>query len=81
VTDQRSGEDRRRQPRGGRRAGDSAWSTTDLANCIGMSASFVRDEIEAGEISAVRFGREWRVPHAEVIRYLTAKGWPLPPAA
>jgi excisionase family DNA binding protein len=73
--------DRRHEPRGGRRAGErqvDAWSTGTMADCIGMSSDFVRREIEAGELKASRFGREYRIQVDEVRRYLLAKQFPIP---
>lgn len=71
---------RRAIPRGGRRPGDAlnAWSTGQLAQCIGMSTDFVVGEIRAGELGASKFGREYRIAVAEVRRYLISKGFPLP---
>lgn len=60
--------DRRRQ----------AWTTGQLAEHIGMSASFVLAEIRGKELTASQFGREYRIHADEVRRYLVAKGWPLP---
>lgn len=77
-TDTRRQHDRRIAPRGGRRESDRAWSTGRLARCIGMSGNFVLDEIKGGEITAARFGREYRIPVEEVRRYLTARGFPIP---
>lgn len=57
----------------------AAWSTTDLAVWTGMSAEFFRDEIAAGELRAVRFGRVWRIHVGEVTRYLANKGFSIPP--
>jgi excisionase family DNA binding protein len=59
----------------------AAWSTRDLAAWTGMSLDFFLDEIDAGELRAVRFGRSWRVPVSEVTRYLANKGFPVPPIA
>ncbi len=77
--------DRRSGPRqGGRRASDrpsgNAWTTAQVAYHIGMSPGFVLCEIKAGDIVASQFGREWRITHAEVVRYCEAKGWPAPSA-
>lgn len=58
----------------------NAWSTGQLAQCIGMSSDFVVDEIRAGELTASKFGREYRISVAEVRRYLVSKGFPLPAA-
>lgn len=75
-------EERRAVRRGGRRAMDTptggAWSPGQLAFHIGMSHDFVLAEIRAGEIVASPFGRQWRIATAEVVRYLTAKRFPLP---
>lgn len=75
--------DRRTGPRqGGRRCTDAptgnAWTTSQLAYHIGMSRDFILGEIDAGEIVASRFGREYRIARAEVVRYLTVKRFPLP---
>lgn len=43
-----------------------------------MSTNFLLKEIEAGELHAVKFGREWRVPILAACTYLESKGWPLP---
>lgn len=55
-----------------------AWSVSQLAEWIGMSKQFVRNEIKAKEIKASTFGGEYRIPTGEVLRYLEAKGWPTP---
>lgn len=52
-------------------------STLDMAARTGMSAEFVRLEIEAGELHAIRFGRVWRIPAEEADRYLAAKQFPV----
>ena len=57
------------------------WATTDLAEWTGMSADFVLDEIHCGELRAARFGRHYRIPLPEVLRYLRAKGFTLPSGA
>jgi hypothetical protein len=64
---------------GGRRATDHSIPLRPLAEAIGMSADFLLKEIAAGELKAVQFGRAWRVPTFEACRYLSDKGWPLPP--
>lgn len=69
------------RPPTGRRAMDrpaNAWSTGQMAYCVGMTTWFVVREIEAGEIKGVRIGREYRIPIVEVRRYLQAKGFPVP---
>lgn len=81
MDEQRSGDDRRRPPRGGRRQSDQAWTVTQLAAEINMSSNFIRTEIETGELRASKFGREYRIAYEEVARYLTSKGWPAPPAS
>ena len=65
---------------GGRRASDQQvpWTTTQLAAWIGMSADFVLREIYARELVASQFGREYRIPVAEVKRYLQVKAFPVP---
>ena len=67
---------------GGRRSTDApsgnAWTTSQLANYIGMSRDFVIGEIDAGELVASKFGREYRIHREEIIRYLTVKRFPLP---
>lgn len=77
--------DRRSGPRqGGRRASDiptgNAWTTGQLAHWIGMSPDFVITEIAAGELVASKFGREYRIARAEILRYLTVKRFPVPDA-
>lgn len=57
------------------------WSTGRLAIHIGMTANFIRTEIESGELRASRFGREWRIELTEVRRYCRANRWPEPPEA
>lgn len=69
------------RPPGGRRSIDkpaNAWSTGQMAWCIGMSSGFVLKEIMAGELQASIFGGEYRIHIGEVQRYLTAKGFPVP---
>ena len=61
-----------------RNARGTPLSTGQIASAIGMSAQFVRDEINAGELKAFRVGSrrrlEWRVSFAEAKRYLTRIG-------
>jgi excisionase family DNA binding protein len=57
---------------------ETAWSPTQVAYYIGMSADFVRSEIRAGDIKASMFGREWRIATVEVIKYLDARQFPPP---
>jgi excisionase family DNA binding protein len=72
---------------GGRRRGDKPsselgqpppLSTSALAKRIGMSASFVRMEIRAGEIRAIRVGHGrrcvYRIPFDEAMRYVRQLG-------
>ena len=54
------------------------WATTDVAAWTGMSTDFVLDEIHCGELRAARFGRHYRIPFPEVVRYLREKGFTLP---
>ena len=54
------------------------WTTTDLAQWTGMSTDFVLDEIHCRELRAARFGRHYRIPFPEVLRYLREKGFTLP---
>ena len=49
-----------------------------MADWTGMSADFVLDEIHCGELRAARFGRHYRIPFPEVLRYLREKGFTLP---
>ena len=49
-----------------------------MAEWTGMSTDFVLDEIRCGELRAARFGRHYRIPFPEVLRYLRAKGFMLP---
>ena len=49
-----------------------------MADWTGMSADFVLDEIHWGELRAARFGRHYRIPFPEVLRYLREKGFTLP---
>ena len=55
-----------------------SWATTDLADWTAMSTDFVLDEIHCGELRAARFGRHYRIPFPEVLRYLREKGFTLP---
>jgi excisionase family DNA binding protein len=82
VTEQRSGFDRRRtiRPGSGRRATDQAWDTRAIAECIGMSLTFVQDEIRAGQIRGAKFGRHWRVHRDDVLLYLKARNYRIPPS-
>ena len=57
----------------------NAWSTAQMAFCIGMSAGFVQSEIICGELKASLFGGSYRIAATEVRRYLEAKGFPVPP--
>ena len=54
------------------------WTTADVAAWTGMSTDFVLDEIHCGELRAARFGRHYRIPFPEVLRYLREKGFTLP---
>lgn len=55
-----------------------ARTLRDLADVTGMSVDFFYLEIDAGELRAAKFGREYRVPADEADRYLTAKQFPVP---
>lgn len=69
------------RPPTGRRAMDrpaNAWSTGQMAYCLGMTTWFVAHEIETGELKASRIGREYRIHYTEVRRYLQAKDFPVP---
>jgi len=59
----------------------AGWSTQDLSAWTGMSHDFFLDEINAGELRAIRFGRKYVIPVREVTRYLSNKGYPVPPIA
>lgn len=45
------------------------FKVEELANKWSLSAKFVRREIWAGKLKAVRFGKAVRVPVEEVARY------------
>ena len=53
-------------------------STSQLAQAIGFSSEFVRLEIEAGELHAVKCGRgllkHYRIPWPEARRYAAQMG-------
>lgn len=53
-------------------------TTSQLAIVTGLSAQFIRMEIVAGELKAVRIGRarrkEYRIPWREARRYARALG-------
>ncbi len=66
------------RPRASKPTSAHAWSVSQLADWIGMSKQFVRNEIKAKELQASTFGGEYRIPTGEVVRYLEAKGWPTP---
>lgn len=50
-----------------------AWGPGEVAGMLGVSYSTVLDLIHSGELSAIRLGRYWVVPVAEVDRYLEAR--------
>jgi excisionase family DNA binding protein len=60
------------------RGSADSWTPARLAAEIGMSVKFVRTEISLGEVRAVKLGREYRIPYAEVQRYCKTIGWPVP---
>ena len=51
-----------------------------IADVIGMSLDFVYTEIRAGELEAIKVGREFRIERAEAVRYLRALHAPVPDA-
>jgi excisionase family DNA binding protein len=53
-------------------------SPRDVAEAIGMSVDFVYLEIEQGELTASRFGRQYRIAFVEVVRYFEEKRFPMP---
>lgn len=55
-----------------------ARTLRDLADVTGMSVDFFYLEIAEGELHAVKFGREYRIPADEVDRYLAEKRFPKP---
>ncbi len=57
---------------------DTGVTTGDMSRYTGMSQRFFQEEIQAGEIPAAKFGRTYRIPDREAIRYLKQKGWPIP---
>lgn len=69
------------RPPTGRRSVDvpaNAWSTGQMAFWVGMRTETILREIEAGELRASMFGREYRIHVAEVRRYLISKDFPMP---
>lgn len=69
------------RPPTGRRSVDvpaNAWSTGQMAFWVGMRTETILREIEAGELRASMFGREYRIHVGEVRRYLLAKDFPMP---
>lgn len=56
----------------------AALTTSEMARMVGMSATFIRNEIRAGHITAARMGRGrkcvFRIPHAEALRYARRAG-------
>jgi excisionase family DNA binding protein len=59
-------------------AGGPPLTTRELARMIGMSATFIRDEIRNGHLHAVSVGRGrkrvFRIPVREARRYVKALG-------
>jgi excisionase family DNA binding protein len=53
-------------------------TTSELARLIGMSATFVRKEIDSGYLRAIRIGRGrkrvFRIPISEARRYIRTLG-------
>jgi len=56
----------------------AVFSTAELASMVGMSATFIRTEIQSGEIKAIRLGRGrrhvFRIPYREAVRYMQCLG-------
>jgi excisionase family DNA binding protein len=48
------------------------YSTRELANWLGVSARLIQMQAASGKLRAIRVGREWRIPHSEVLRRF---GW------
>jgi len=49
------------------------FSIADVASLFGISKTTVRRKIKAGEIKAIKVGRQYRVPLEEVLR-IKSKG-------
>ena len=56
----------------------SPLSTTELAEIVGMSPTFIREEIKSGQLHAIRVGRGrkpvFRIPVREAIKYIRQLG-------
>jgi excisionase family DNA binding protein len=50
---------------------DKPWlSVAEIAGYMGVSAHVVTSMLRAGELPAVKFGREWRVARTDLEMYL-----------
>jgi excisionase family DNA binding protein len=50
---------------------EKQWlSVADIAVYMGVSSHVVTSILRAGEMPAVKFGREWRVARADLEKYL-----------
>lgn len=50
--------------------GKGAITLDEYGRYVGCSPKVLRGMIERGQLHAVRFGREWRIPRAEAFRVL-----------
>jgi hypothetical protein len=61
------------------RADGPPLTTSELAQIVGMSSTFIRSEIKHGALSALSIGRGrkhvFRIPVAEAARYLRQLGF------
>ena len=50
------------------------WSTSELAEAVGVSRERVRQLVVSGEIDGHKVGRTWVIPEAEARRWLAERG-------
>lgn len=52
------------------------WTVAELAQKAGLTPHRIRQLILAGEIRAVKRGRDWRIMNSEALRWFETRGLP-----
>ena len=50
------------------------WTTTDLAEAVGLSRERVRQLVAEGYIEGYKVGQSWAIPRDEARRWLAERG-------
>jgi excisionase family DNA binding protein len=54
--------------------GDKEWlSVADICDYMGVSAYVVTSVLRSGELTGVKFGREWRVARADLEEWINRR--------